>query len=58
MDKHQEKYKLATDITMFLTRKLNEHGIKTVVVSQQDARGVLAKEHSSGNKQLDDVDFY
>ena len=57
MDKHQEKYKLATDITMFLTRKLNEHGIKTVVVSQQDAKEVLSKERSSGNKQLDDVDF-
>ena len=43
MNKTLEEYRLATDISMFMAQKLNEHGIKTVVISEGKAKEALER---------------
>lgn len=38
LNKNSEEYQLATDMAMFMADKLNEHGIKTVVVPEKAAK--------------------
>ena len=50
--KASETYALAKDITMFMVNKLNEHGIKTVMVPEEKARKILEKERGSEGEGL------
>ena len=52
-----ETYALANDITMFMVNKLNEHGIKTVMVSEEEAHEILEKERGSEREGLERIDF-
>ena len=53
----EEEYKLATEMAMFMADKLNEHGIKTVVVSDEKARRVLEQEHALSSQGRSSVEF-
>ena len=47
LEKHSETYALAIDVTMFMAENLNRIGIKNVVVSEEEARKILAMERGS-----------
>ena len=55
--KDSETYALATDMTMFMVNKLNEHGIKTVMVPEEKAHEILEKERGSEGEGLERIDF-
>lgn len=52
-----EAFHLATEMALFMADKLNEHGIKTVVVSDEKARRVLEQEHTLSSQGRSSVEF-
>ena len=52
-----EAFHLATEMALFMADKLNEHGIKTVVVSDEKARRVLEQEHAFSIQGRSSVEF-
>ena len=48
LEEHSETYRLATEATMYMANKLNQHGIRTVIVSENEARAAL--ENASAKK--------
>ena len=57
MNKTSEEYRLATEISMFLADKLNEHGIKTVVVTEEKAKEALERERMLAGQGRSNVEF-
>lgn len=51
LNKNSEEYQLATDMAMFMADKLNEHGIKTVVVPEKEAKKVLEESYKKDIRQ-------
>ena len=54
--KDSETYALATDMTMFMAKKLNEHGIKTIVITDEKANEVLRNVRKTGANGTDRID--
>ena len=52
-----ETIRLATEISMFLADKLNEHGIKTIVVSEEKAKEALEQERVLSAQGRSNVEF-
>ena len=57
MNETLEEYRLATDISMFLAEKLNKHGIKTVVVSEGEAKEALERDRVLSAQGRSNVEF-
>lgn len=53
--KESKEYQLATEIAMFLANNLNRVGIKTVVVSEGEARSVLSQERNDADFSVRDI---
>ena len=52
-----EAIHVATEMALFMADKLNEHGIKTVVVSEETARKVLEEERALAGQGRSGVEF-